>query len=199
MVSAETNPGRGGAKRTPAQRERDLAETARLLLQRKTQAEIAVQLGITQQQVSLDMKLLKKRWREGSEVDFRAFLSEELALAFQVEAEAWRGWNRSTKDAITKTQEAKDGKEGREQGVKVRTTGQAGDPRFLTEVLNCSKHRLVLMGLLNPEEAGNLGAGGPGRQGYLDQVREEEEFLKANGNTLDEVLEALEAGPASAP
>ena len=77
--------------------------------------------------------------------------------------------------------------------MTVRTIGQAGDPRFLAEVLECSKRRLELMGLLNPAEMGEAGA-----QGYLDQVREEETWIKANGNTLDEVLEALETGPASA-
>ena len=31
--------------------------------------------------------------------------------------------------------------------------------------------------------------------GYLDQVREEEACLEKHGHTIDEVLEALEAGP----
>lgn len=191
MVLAMGEPAKGGAKRTPAQREKDLVETARLILQRKPQAEISQLLGVSPQQISQDVKLLKRRWRERAVVDFHEFLAEELALTYQVEAEAWRGWNRSTKDAITKTQEAKDGKEGREQSVKVRTVGQAGDPRFLAAVLECSKRRLELMGLLNPSEVGTPGAGG---QEYLDRVREEEAFLKEHGHTADQVLAALQGG-----
>lgn len=186
-------PSKQGPKRTPQQREKDLVEMGQLLLQGWTQAAIAVHFGISNQQVSKDVKLLKKRWRELALVDFHEFLSKELARTELVEAEAWRGWERSSKEAITKTQQVKDGKDGKEQGVTVRTIGQAGDPRFLAEVLECSKRRLELMGLLNPAEMGEAGAAG-----YLDQVREEEAFLKAHGNTLDEVLEALETGPASA-
>ena len=37
----------------------------------------------------------------------------------------------------------------------------------------------------------------PGGSDYLDQVREEEAYLEENGNTIDEVLEALEAGSSS--
>ena len=189
MVLGMAGPVRGGPKRSPVQREKDLVETARLILQRKSQAEIAQQLGVSNQQISQDVKLLKKRWREQALLDFHEFLAEELALTYQVEAEAWRGWNRSSKDAMTKTQQAKDGKEGREQSVTVRTVGQAGDPRFLAEILECSKRRLVLMGLLNPGEVGEMGTAG-----YLDQVREEEEFLKEHGHTADQILAALQGG-----
>ena len=48
-------------KRTPIQRERDLLEISSLYLRGITQAEIASQLGVSQQQVSYDLKILQRR------------------------------------------------------------------------------------------------------------------------------------------
>ncbi len=104
MVLADGGQKNGRAKRTPEQREKDLAVTARLILQGKSHAHIAEQLGVSRQQVSLDATLLRKLWKEQALVDSHAFLAKELARTELVEAEAWRGWERSSKEAITKTQ-----------------------------------------------------------------------------------------------
>ena len=171
--------------RNRTQREHDLAEIARRLLCRDTQQAIAAALGLSQTMISKEVKTLKTRWRERALFDFHDFLSEELALSYQVEAEAWAGWQASRRQAVTKAQQVKDGKDGLERSRSTRRQGRAGDPRFLEQILACSKRRMELMGLLNPGDV-------PGGMDYLEQIREEDAYLEKHGHTIDEVLKALE-------
>jgi hypothetical protein len=59
----------GGPKRFKARREQDLVTLAALMRRGCTQGRIASELGITRKQVSLDMKLLRRQWREARDAD----------------------------------------------------------------------------------------------------------------------------------
>ena len=180
-----TRPKKTSRQRSEAQREHDLVEIARRLLRRESQQSIAEALGLAQSLISKEVKLLKSRWRELGLLDFHGFLSEELVLSYHVEAEAWKGWEASCTAAVTETDHVKDTALGAEISSSTRKQNQSGDPRMLEQILMCSKRRLELMGLLNPGDV-------PGGMDYLAQVREEDAFLEKHGNTIDEILEALE-------
>ena len=165
-------------------------EIARRILRRESQQTIAEALGLSRTLVTKEVKLLKSRWRDRAVLDFHDFLAEELALSYHVEAEAWKGWAASRTAAVTETDQVKDTALGAEISSTTRTQKQSGDPRMLEQILMCSKRRLELMGLLNPGDV-------PGGMDYLAQVREEDAFLEEHGHTIDEVLKALEEGPAS--
>jgi hypothetical protein len=141
-------------RRTPDQRERDLAEVSRLRLQGLTQAEIALRLGVSQQQISRDLKRIARQWRAESDRSVRDLIAIELARLDQVESDSWDAWERSCQPA-TKRTEARGG--GR---VTETTVQRVGDPRFLDKVLECIEHRCGLIGLDAPTEHEHTGRDG---------------------------------------
>ena len=94
--------------RSEVQRERDLVEIARRLLRRESHQSIADALGLSRTLVTNEVKLLKERWRDRQSEDMHEFIAEEMALTYQVEAEAWKGWDASTTEAFTETEVIKD-------------------------------------------------------------------------------------------
>jgi hypothetical protein len=82
-------------RRTPHEREAVRAHAAGLYLRGKTQTEIAQTLGVTQQQISYDLKIVRKRWEESAVREFAQRKSEELAKVDQLERTNWSGWEAS--------------------------------------------------------------------------------------------------------
>jgi hypothetical protein len=126
-------------RRTPDKRERDLAEVARLRLQGLTQAEIARQMGTTQQQVSRDLRRIARKWHQESQQSAADLIAVELARLDKVESDCWDAWERSCQPAVKRTEAP--GK------VIETTTRRDGDPRFLNDVLECIERRCGLLGL----------------------------------------------------
>ena len=146
-------------KRTPIQRERDLLEISGLYLRGITQAEIASQLGVSQQQVSYDLKILQRRWLAESVAKIDERKARELAKVDRLEREYWEAWERSKLDAETVTLEKlgalKDG-QGQIVGTKVKEVkkreGQSGNPSFLAGVQWCIDKRCEILGLDAPKK-----------------------------------------------
>jgi len=158
--------------RTEFQRKQDLSTTAQLYLARKTQTEIAAVIGVSQRQISYDLKAIEKEWFESSMVDLDERKAEELARLDAVEAECWAAWERSKQNkerrSVTRTQEKieptdKRRKEAEERGENAeavimadKTTstssqeGQVGDGRFLDGVLRCVNMRMTILGIDAP-------------------------------------------------
>lgn len=82
--------------RTKAQREHDLAETARLYLRGATQAEIAAKQGVVQQQISKDLKVIQRRWQQSALVDMQAAKARELARIDHLERVYWEAWEKTS-------------------------------------------------------------------------------------------------------
>lgn len=82
-------------KRTPTARAHDLELIATLYLKGKRQTDIASELGITQQQVSYDLKEIHERWRESTLVTINEVKHRELARIDQLEITYWQAWQRS--------------------------------------------------------------------------------------------------------
>lgn len=118
-------------KRTKLQREQDRATIAALYLKGWTQAAIGQRIGIAQQNVCRELKLIRAAWLESSLVDFNAKKAEELARLDRIEAEAWEAWEAS-------------------KVIEDVALGP-GDPRYLAQVERCVLDRVKIMGLAAPE------------------------------------------------
>jgi hypothetical protein len=124
---------------------------AALYLQRKMQSEIARIVGVSQQQVSFDLKAIRLVWQASTLRDFDAARSEELARVDVAEAAYWDGWQRSQQvHEVTTTEAHDDGAIARRKAT-LRKEAQSGDPRFLDGVLRCIERRCALLGLDAPK------------------------------------------------
>ncbi|MGG6266214.1 hypothetical protein ACQ4M3_05165 [Leptolyngbya sp. AN03gr2] len=133
--------------RHPDQREKDLVELARRYLMGETQTAIAADLGVTQQTISDDLKLIRKRWRKSAIRDFDEAIALELAKIDLVESELWQQWERSKKPRRTKRDEEGTGDRGASvKTVTIESSG-LGDPRYLEGVMKCIDRRCRLLGL----------------------------------------------------
>lgn len=130
-------------------------EVARRYLQGQTQAEIAAAFGLSQQQISLDLKAVRAAWLASAIRDFDQARAIELARIDEVERAAWDGWRRSMQDKEVSTQEGVGARDpqGRPIITKVtaRKEGQAGSPAFLNTVLTCIERRCSILGLDAPK------------------------------------------------
>ena len=81
------------------QNEFDVADRRRLVaelyLKGKYQTEIAKESGVTQQQISSDLKQIRKAWLEAGIRDFDAIKSEQLAKLDVLENTYWKAWEES--------------------------------------------------------------------------------------------------------
>ena len=130
-------------KRTKFQREADLQKIAGLYLTGKTQDAIAQELGVTQQQISYDLKTIQERWRKSALVDLNEAKQRELERIDVLEREYWQAWENS-KGEQSRSTASKAGEATRAQVVKFES---AGDPRFLAGVQWCVEQRCKILGL----------------------------------------------------
>jgi len=172
-----------GRRRTSAQLARDRRKISNKYLQGWIQADIAVELGISQSTVSNDIKAIQKSWLASGLRDFDTAKSRELAKVDRLEREYWEAWYRSREDSevatsrqsgkIVKYQDG-EGKFATEQPaiiIKSRKK-QVGDPRFLAGIQWCIERRCKMMGFDAPSRgmmlvAGVAGAAGTGEGGML--------------------------------
>ena len=181
-------------QRSVAQRDLDLKHIAELKHRGLTQTEIGQQLGLTQQTVSNDLRLLRKRAVEAAQAEMLDIIAEELSLANYLQFEALDGWMRSKEDAVIKLQKSEQaGSAGKKTSAQVKTVGQVGDPRFLQTVLNLAQHRLDLLGIYDLlKGAGDEGA----KRDYLDTRRRVDQLLedKRIAAEIDQITKAVSAG-----
>lgn len=151
------------AKRSRLERERDLAEVARRHVQGEREWQIAEALGVSQQQVSYDLRTLQGRWREAAGADIAAHKAQELARIDHLEEVYWQRWAESLKQRqVTSTSRRVRGAgPGQaapvEEAASVRTEQRDGNPAFLAGVQWCIDRRCKLLGLDEPLKV-DLGA-----------------------------------------
>jgi hypothetical protein len=143
---------KGRKGRSPDQIRRDRAEIARLYLQRRTQAEIGRQLGLSRQQVGYDLSAIRQEWLRSSLVDFDARKAEELARLDRLEREYWDAWEASKKERQTSVTEQTTAAEGERLRAGLRKEEQTGDPRYLAGVERCLEQRAKILGLFAPQK-----------------------------------------------
>jgi hypothetical protein len=143
-----------GLKRSRVQTEESRAKIARWYLEGQTQAEIGRKLGLTQQQISLDLKAIRKQWLDSALRDFDEARAQELAKIDRLEATYWESWQRSLEPTQTKTQYIRAGEGGQPapERATLHTAPGTGDPRWLQGVQWCIDRRCKLLGLDAPEK-----------------------------------------------
>lgn len=143
-------------------------QVAARYLRGEYQSQIAADLHLSQQQISIDLKVIRAQWLASTLRDFDALKAEQLAKIDQIEIEAWSAWERSKQPREITVTEAT---EGRQAGRKatVRREGQAGDPRFLERIQKCIDQRCQILGIGAMQEA--LKNAGLGLAALLDEAR----------------------------
>jgi predicted transcriptional regulator len=98
-----SNGGGSPSHRGVEEREQQKATIARLMRRGYTQTVIAEELGISQAQVSLDWKQLRLELREHrGKTDVEAEVDSRLEQLAEVKMEAWRAWEKSKEDAMSR-------------------------------------------------------------------------------------------------
>ncbi|GEM_PF-6520279 len=126
---------------------RQRVEIVRRYLQGETQEQIAESLGLSQSQISLDLRVAKQQWRQQYARDVQEVIQEEIARIRLMESESWRGWNESqqVKESTTHRTIVKGDFETEE--TTVTREKSCGNPAFLTVLLACIEKRCKLMGV----------------------------------------------------
>ena len=136
-------------------------QVATRYLRGEQQYTIARAVGVSQSQISHDLKALRDLWLASSLRDFDALKAEQLAKIDAVEVEAWGAWLRSQQPREVSLTEQTEGGEvvgvdGTSQPKRptrkasMRREGQSGDPRFLAVIQKCIDQRCVILGLESP-------------------------------------------------
>ncbi len=94
-------------------------------------------------QRELDLKEIRRRWREDSVHDFDEYVGRELARIDVVEHECWRAWRENIGE---RTVTRKDSNGSFTKTTKI-TEKHAGNVAYLNGVLRCVDRRARLLGL----------------------------------------------------
>lgn len=151
-------------------REHRHRQVAALYLQGKWQTEIAQLVGISQQQVSYDLKLLQKRWYQESIADIDQRKAIELQRIDKIECECWEAYERSKQPREVTVTEATKGPYATRKATR-RLEGQVGDPRFLERIQKCIDQRCQILGIGAMQEA--MKNAGLGLAALLDEARQQ--------------------------
>jgi hypothetical protein len=128
-------------------------KTSNLYLSGKKQSEIAIELGVSISQVSLDLKHLRVLWAKESIAAVSVKVAEELAKIDNLERQYWEAWAKSTKDHTKTINKAKGKTASKIPDYSEITETEVikdGDPRFLQGIERCIERRCKLLGLDAP-------------------------------------------------
>lgn len=156
-------------KRSKEQREADLNLLADLYVKQVSQMEIAKRLGISQGQVSNDLKKLLKRWEESRTYDIDRYKREQLHKIDMIEQEMWECWERSKhtpKTIITKSKSGEIGhvfnpataRKETQQNEKYWKAGSTeempvgGDMQYMNGIQWCVQERIKILGIYAPKK-----------------------------------------------
>jgi predicted transcriptional regulator len=141
-------------KRKPVEKTRDRTRIAALYLSGHTQQEIAKEIGITQQTVSRDIKVLQDEWKERSSQDIETWKAGELAYLQQKRRELEDIWKLSQNRTNTiKTKRAvMVGGVVTQQEVSEREELELADTKIGTLLLSISDKIAALTGIEAPRK-----------------------------------------------
>jgi DNA-binding transcriptional ArsR family regulator len=145
-------------KRTKIQRVKDLEEIARRYLRGETQVQIAEAIGVTQRQISYDLKKIREAWIASSVRDFDEIVAGQLARIDELERTYWQAWIDSGGIRMKTTVRSRGGEE--KESI-VLSEDSPGDPRFLAGVQWCIAERSKLLGAYAPTKQEVTSDAGP--------------------------------------
>ncbi len=154
-------------KRTPFERERDLALIADYYVKGYRQHEIAQMLPtkLSRTQVTHDIKKIRRKWITSQVMDFNEAKNKELDNCDKVESAAWGEWERSKTKKVVKYSEKRSGTVlsegvtiGEKTKISAREEEQTGDPRYLLVINQCRRDRMEILGLIQAKAFSVSGA-----------------------------------------
>jgi len=134
-------------KRTAFQREHDYERITGYYLRGWYQSDIAKELGLSQQQISIDIRTIQTRWRKDTAINLDEAKQKELSRLDELEREFWQAWE-SSKDERTKARQEKTGDLVTKASMEKEQ--RDGNPAFLQGVLSCIDRRCKLLGIDAP-------------------------------------------------
>jgi hypothetical protein len=154
-------PRNGGPRRTELQKAYHRDEIAARYLRGESQASIGRDLGLSQQQVSADVKWLGLEWQRRASANIIELRAEQIAKLDLLERTFWEAWDASFGGSLVDVVEyarldepqrpdtAPSLKVGRwaEIRSKVARSNGAGNPAYLEGVRRCIQLRIRLLGL----------------------------------------------------
>lgn len=145
-------------KRSKYQKERDRRILSQWMAMGKmdtmSQVEVADQLRevtnsdytLSQQQISYDITLIKKRWEKEQIKNVQKAKMRESKKLDGIEREYLVGWERSKREKEKHKRKVKNEEGERSKEVQVETEERVGDPRFLDGIVRVAKRRAKLWG-----------------------------------------------------
>ena len=123
----------------------DRTLVASLSLQGWCQKEIAKEIGVCQQQVAYDLKVIQLQWRSLSDAELTELRAKELAKIDLLEKTYWQAWHDSKKPTKSTKQSKKIGSDV--GSVEKKTECKNGNPAYLQGVERCVGARVRILGL----------------------------------------------------
>jgi hypothetical protein len=99
---------------------------------------MATEMGVSQQQISYDLKILQERWVKSGAANMDEAKSRELAKIDNLERTYWASWETTQKLIVLPDK------------TSIEAKNVPGDPRYLTGVQWCIERRAKLLGLDAP-------------------------------------------------
>ena len=172
---------------------------ARLYLQRRTQAEIGREVGVSQGTVSRDLKAIQAEWQRERLDDFRRAKLQELARLDLLEREYWDAWQRSCQERERTIQEKTTARAGDRLRAGTQTEGRDGNSEFLKGVERCIELRCKLLNLFVVQVSATGKLHVEHDYGHLsdEELHQLEEILRRAAGPEERSTRALPPGPGS--
>jgi len=144
------------------ERWQDRARITSLYVRGWTMNAIAIELGLSRDTVSHDLRRVKEEWQKGALFDMNVAKQREMAKIDEIEREAWMAYEKSKAPRdITTTRQRRRGKvngsvenmQDQTTEANKRTEQRDPNPVFLQIALECSERRSKLQALYPPAEA----------------------------------------------
>lgn len=132
-----------GPKRNKHQKARNIEQESKLRAEGKPLREIAETVGVSHEQVRLDLKYIDKRLIEAAAKDLEKAKAENLAKLRFAQAEVLEAWKLSLEDSEKITIRQND--DGSERTTV--TEGQSGNPGHLRNYIRALEAEAKLLGL----------------------------------------------------
>lgn len=156
-------------KRTKAEKEEHLNAISKMYVKGTTQMDMAKALGVSQGQISNDLKVILKKWQEDRTHDIDRIKNEQLTRINLIEEEMWSAWEKSktAKKIVVNKSKAGEfmddfdpttGKKIKTQTDKYWRAGTTeeepinGDMQYMNGIMWCIQERAKIVGLYAPKK-----------------------------------------------
>lgn len=130
-------------------REAHLAQVAARYVRGQLNMDIARELDVSPSQITYDLKILTKRWRDSALVDFDTAKAIQLEKLDEIERTAWAAWEQSRADFEETMTSSSQGPSVTARAM-VKKRKRSGNPDYLEIMLRCVEQRCKIFGLYAP-------------------------------------------------